>query len=190
MVLQGTSLDVPADCSVTQCGIPPGKNFTYNFTLNQVGTYWYHSQYVHLRDFADGGLSTQYTDGLFGPIVIHDPKAANTEGVLALGKGYDEERILFLGDWYHTYSSVLLQQYMGNNGNGESDNRSQSILVSTGSWNGTASRYFINQWEEHIQLFSYTRIAPANDGNTTELHRWRIIQSQRSIWVNLSSSID
>jgi hypothetical protein len=48
-------------------------------------------------------LSTQYTDGLFGPLVIHDPEDAV----------YDE-RVMFLGDWYHTYSSVLLNQYMGN----------------------------------------------------------------------------
>jgi iron transport multicopper oxidase len=116
MALPGMSLNALAYCSVTQCGIPPGQNFTYNFTLTQVGTYWYHSQYVPLRDLADDSLSTQYTDGLFGPIVIHGPKAANTEDVLGLGKGYDEERILFLGDWYHTYSSVLLEQYMGNTG--------------------------------------------------------------------------
>jgi hypothetical protein len=25
-----------------------------------------------------------------------------------------DERVMFLGDWYHTYSSVLLNQYMGN----------------------------------------------------------------------------
>lgn len=24
----------------TQCGIPPKQSFTYNFTVNQVGTYW------------------------------------------------------------------------------------------------------------------------------------------------------
>jgi iron transport multicopper oxidase len=144
MALQGMSCNSLTHYRVTQCGIPPGQNFTYNFTLTQVGTYWYHSQYVHLRDLADDSLSTQYTDGLFGPIVIHDPKAANTEGVLALGKGYDEERILFLGDWYHTYSSVLLEQYMGNTRKDESHNRSQSILVSAGSRHGTASRYVIN----------------------------------------------
>jgi FtsP/CotA-like multicopper oxidase with cupredoxin domain len=55
-------------------------------------------------------LSTQYTDGEFGPLIIHDPDAT---GTMALGVGYDEEKILFTGDWYHTYSSVLLEQYMG-----------------------------------------------------------------------------
>jgi len=27
---------------VTQCPIPPGYTFTYNFTVDQNGTYWYH----------------------------------------------------------------------------------------------------------------------------------------------------
>lgn len=45
--------------AITQCGIPPGKSFTYEFaTDEQVGTYWYHSH-----------LGVQYTDGLFGPLV-------------------------------------------------------------------------------------------------------------------------
>ena len=43
-------------------------------------------------------------------MIIHDPDAT---GTMALGVGYDEEKILFTGDWYHTYSSVLLEQYMG-----------------------------------------------------------------------------
>ena len=80
--------------AVTQCGIPPGQTFMYEFnTSGQTGTYWYHSH-----------LSTQYTDGLFGPIVIHSPAEAVPD--------VDDERIIFMGDWYHTYSSVLLAEYL------------------------------------------------------------------------------
>lgn len=44
---------------VSQCAIPPGGSFTYEFqVVDQGGTYWYHSH-----------MSVQYTDGLFGPIV-------------------------------------------------------------------------------------------------------------------------
>lgn len=44
---------------VTQCGIPPGESFTYEFNVtDQRGTFWYHSH-----------SSVQYTDGLYGPIV-------------------------------------------------------------------------------------------------------------------------
>ncbi len=44
---------------VTQCGIPPGESFTYEFQIvDQRGTFWYHAH-----------QSVQYTDGLYGPIV-------------------------------------------------------------------------------------------------------------------------
>jgi FtsP/CotA-like multicopper oxidase with cupredoxin domain len=79
---------------VSQCGIPPGQNFTYEFTLeDQRGTFWYHSH-----------LSVQYTDSLFGPIIVHDP----TERIPKV----DEERIVFMGDWYHTYASILVSSFL------------------------------------------------------------------------------
>ena len=28
---------------ITQCAIQPNTSFTYNFTLTQSGTYWYHN---------------------------------------------------------------------------------------------------------------------------------------------------
>lgn len=44
---------------VTQCAIPPGESFTYEFEIiDQRGTFWYHAH-----------TTMQYTDGLFGPIV-------------------------------------------------------------------------------------------------------------------------
>lgn len=49
-------------------------------------------------------LSTQYTDGLFGPIVIHSPSE--------LVPQVDGEKIVFVGDWYHTYSSLLVSSYL------------------------------------------------------------------------------
>ncbi|KAJ0415862.1 Cupredoxin [Aspergillus carlsbadensis] len=48
--------------AVTQCEIPPGGNFTYNFTVDQAGTYWYHS---HTRG--------QYPDGLRQALMVTDP---------------------------------------------------------------------------------------------------------------------
>lgn len=46
--------------TVTQCGIPPGKSFTYEFDVpDQRGSFWYHAH-----------VSVQYTDGLYGPLVI------------------------------------------------------------------------------------------------------------------------
>ncbi|CAJ2512884.1 Uu.00g010030.m01.CDS01 [Anthostomella pinea] len=79
---------------VTQCGIPPGRNFTYDFVVDgQRGTYWWHAH-----------LSVQYSDGMYGPIVIHDPKEMVPET--------DDEKVIFVSDVYHTYGSVLLASYL------------------------------------------------------------------------------
>ncbi|KAH8160132.1 hypothetical protein CIB48_g8116 [Xylaria polymorpha] len=86
-----THMDGPAQ--VSQCGIPPGASFTYNFTINQPGTYWYHSH--------TGG---QYPDGLRGPLIVHDPESP------FLGQ-YDEELVLTVSDWYHEQMAVLLPAF-------------------------------------------------------------------------------
>ncbi|CAJ2511680.1 Uu.00g073050.m01.CDS01 [Anthostomella pinea] len=91
-----THMDGPAQ--VSQCGIPPGSSFTYNFTINQPGTYWYHSH--------TGG---QYPDGLRGPLVVHDPESP------FLGR-YDEELVLTVSDWYHDQMADMLPTFI-NKGN-------------------------------------------------------------------------
>nr|AHD24908.1 putative laccase 7 [Flammulina velutipes] len=62
MFMAGTNwADGPA--FVSQCPIAKGNSFLYDFTaLDQAGTYWYHSH-----------LSTQYCDGIRGPLIIYDP---------------------------------------------------------------------------------------------------------------------
>lgn len=87
-----THMDGPTQ--TTQCAIPPGGRFTYNFTVEQPGTYWYHS-HTH----------GQYPDGLRGPLIIHD-----TESPFK-GK-YDEELILTVSDWYHDQMPGLLSFFM------------------------------------------------------------------------------
>ncbi|KAI0544478.1 Cupredoxin [Xylaria curta] len=79
---------------VSQCGIPPGGSFTYEFSVGgQRGTFWWHAH-----------LSVQYSDGLYGPIIIHDPDEMVPET--------ENEKIIFVGDVYHTYGSVLLPSYL------------------------------------------------------------------------------
>ncbi|KAI1499325.1 multicopper oxidase-domain-containing protein [Biscogniauxia marginata] len=79
---------------VSQCGIPPGQNFTYEFQVaGQRGTFWWHAH-----------LSVQYTDGIYGPIIIHDPEEMVPDT--------DDEKIVFVSDVYHTYGSVLLTSYL------------------------------------------------------------------------------
>jgi FtsP/CotA-like multicopper oxidase with cupredoxin domain len=71
---------------VTQCPIPPGQSFTYNFTVpDQRGTYWWHSH-----------AAAQYTDGIHGPLIIHDPNESFINQ-------YDEDIIVMLSGMYmHT----------------------------------------------------------------------------------------
>ena len=51
---------------VPECPLAPGQTKTYTWTATQYGTSWYHSHY-----------STQYADGVRGPIIIHGPATAN-----------------------------------------------------------------------------------------------------------------
>jgi FtsP/CotA-like multicopper oxidase with cupredoxin domain len=47
---------------VSRPPIPPGEDFTYEFTATPAGTHWYHSH-----------TGVQYSDGLFGPLIIDEP---------------------------------------------------------------------------------------------------------------------
>ncbi|KAM7184643.1 Cupredoxin [Naviculisporaceae sp. PSN 640] len=79
---------------VSQCAIQPGSSFTYNFTIEQPGTYWYHS---HTKG--------QYPDGLRAPLIIHDPESP-------FKHLYDEELVLTVSDWYHDQMPGLLNWFM------------------------------------------------------------------------------
>lgn len=87
-----THMDGPIQ--VSQCPIPPGSRFTYDFTVNQPGTYWYHS---HNRG--------QYPDGLRGPLIIHDPNSPYKDQ-------YDEELVVTVSDWYHDQMPGLISFFM------------------------------------------------------------------------------
>ncbi|KAF8259959.1 laccase 1A [Lactarius quietus] len=76
---------------VNQCPIAPNGNFTYVFpSLDQTGTYWYHSHY-----------HAQYCDGLRGALVIYDPKDPQA----GLYDVDNDDTVITLADWYH-YSSL------------------------------------------------------------------------------------
>jgi CopA family copper-resistance protein len=72
-------------------GIAAGGSYTYRFTLQQAGTYWYHSH---------SGFQEQA--GLYGPIVIHprEPDAI----------AYDREHVVLLTDWTDESPSRLLRK--------------------------------------------------------------------------------
>lgn len=86
---------------VTQCGIPPGRSFTYEFTLEgQRGTFWYHAH-----------AAVQYTDGLYGPIVVRGCGGEEGDGEEMVPET-DAERILFLGENHHAYAGELARHYL------------------------------------------------------------------------------
>nr|BAU94249.1 laccase [Pholiota microspora] len=73
---------------VNQCPIASGHSFLYQFGVpDQAGTFWYHSHH-----------STQYCDGLRGPLVIYDSDDPHRD----LYDFDDETTIITLADWYHT----------------------------------------------------------------------------------------
>ncbi|CAK7265115.1 ferroxidase fet3 [Sporothrix epigloea] len=78
----------------TQCPIPPGSSFTYNFTINQNGTYWYHCH----TDYC-------YPDGYRQALLVHDKDAP-------FAGQYKEEISLTLSDWYHTMMDDLRTEFM------------------------------------------------------------------------------
>ncbi|KAI0737335.1 TvLac7 [Daedaleopsis nitida] len=79
---------------VTQCPITAGNSFLYDFSApDQAGTYWYHSH-----------VSTQYCDGLRGPLVIYDPKDPHKD----LYDVDDESTVITLSDWYHVPSKDVI----------------------------------------------------------------------------------
>jgi multicopper oxidase len=64
---------------VTQPAISPGTAFTYQFTLPDPGTYWYHSH-----------VGVQLDRGLHGPLIVDDPHEPGR---------YDVEWVIVLDDW-------------------------------------------------------------------------------------------
>ncbi|KAF1952869.1 hypothetical protein CC80DRAFT_167988 [Byssothecium circinans] len=66
---------------VTQCPISQDDTYQYKFHLRQYGHTWYHSHY-----------SSQYTDGVVAPLLIHGPHTGNWDV---------EWEPIIITDWYH-----------------------------------------------------------------------------------------
>ncbi|KAJ6113454.1 hypothetical protein N7523_006771 [Penicillium sp. IBT 18751x] len=93
MYQNGTNnMDGPS--MVTQCPIPPGSSFTYNFTVNQNGTYWYHCH-----------TDSCYPDGYRQALIVHDTDSYFNDM-------YDEEFVLTMSDWYHTLTEDITPHFI------------------------------------------------------------------------------
>ncbi len=96
---------------LTYAGIKPGQTFTYKFTVQQHGTYWYHSH---------SGFQEQ--NGLYGSIVIlpkaKDPYEYQQDYVVQLSDWTDEDPNQVLKNLkkmpdYYNYSQRTLGDFFG-----------------------------------------------------------------------------
>ncbi|TVY83153.1 oxidoreductase ptaK [Lachnellula suecica] len=136
----------------SQCPIAPGSTFVYKFTADQYGTSWYHSHY-----------SSQYSAGLFGPIVIYGPMHADYD--IDIGP-------VMLHDWYHPdYYEVVERLFAvppdplaANNNliNGKMDfNCSQLLVNASCTPNAGISKFSFQSGKTHrLRL-----INPGSEGN-------------------------
>ncbi|KAH8104296.1 laccase [Phellopilus nigrolimitatus] len=151
-ILQAHTAEMDGPAFVTQCPIVPGHDFLYNFTVpNQTGTYWYHSH-----------LSTQYCDGLRGPLVIYDPEDPHKD----LYDIDDDSTIIQLADWYHTVSSSLFP-----NPTNTTPTPDSTLINGLGRWSGRPT--------------SELAVVRAQPGKR---HRFRIINT--SCFPSFTFSID
>jgi FtsP/CotA-like multicopper oxidase with cupredoxin domain len=113
-------MDGPA--KITQAPIPPGGRFTYEFTTEQSGTYFYHS-----HDQPD----RQQAFGMYGALII-DPKSTDAE------PRADHEYVIQLQEWLKreglTYPAMLMEGGLPNyfTINGKSFPATDSVSMKVG----------------------------------------------------------
>ncbi|RHZ73574.1 hypothetical protein Glove_230g21 [Diversispora epigaea] len=105
----------------TQCPIPNRVSFTYNYTLDQSGTFWYHSHFL-----------AQYVDGLLGVLIIHDKEDPYLNY-------YDEEYVITVSDWYHSPSAPLLVQRVAPYYTGFNPYPDAALISGIGQYNCSAA---------------------------------------------------
>ncbi|MCW2931749.1 MAG: putative multicopper oxidase [Actinomycetia bacterium] len=85
---------------LTQAPVAPGRDFTYRFTAEDPGTYWYHPH-----------AGTQLDRGLYGPLIVEDPREP---------AAYDHDWTVILDDWIdgtgYTSDQVLASLRSGMSG--------------------------------------------------------------------------
>jgi FtsP/CotA-like multicopper oxidase with cupredoxin domain len=94
------AMDGPAE--ITQKPVAPGETFTYEFTTEQAGTYFYHT-HAH--------VDRQQSLGLYGALII-DPKDSKLEAKA------DAEYVIQLQEWLQraglTYPAMLMEGALPN----------------------------------------------------------------------------
>ncbi|AMD21008.1 HEL273Cp [Eremothecium sinecaudum] len=118
---------------INQCPIPAGDHYTYKIKIDekQWGTYWYHSHF-----------STQYADGLFGPLVIH---SREEDEVL---EDYDEDMVVMVNDYYHNVASTYLENYMSPENENTEPTPNNALIQGIGTYNHDSPMYMAPHVEQ------------------------------------------
>lgn len=105
--------DMDGAVGLTQCAIPPKGEMIYRFKADPPGTAWYH-----------GHLLEQYSDGLYGPLIVRRrQKEPNQEF-------YASEKVLMVSDWYNNRShDELIPWYINANNPDGVEPSPDAILV-------------------------------------------------------------
>ncbi|XP_014604884.1 PREDICTED: L-ascorbate oxidase-like isoform X2 [Polistes canadensis] len=97
---------------ISQCPIPPGSTFRYNYVATEIGTHFWHSH-----------IGFQRGDGLFGPLIVRAPPSKNWHK-----DSYDvDEFTLTLYDWTHNMGTDMFLAHHHSNGN----NKPINLLVNS-----------------------------------------------------------
>ncbi|XP_032682635.1 laccase-1-like isoform X2 [Odontomachus brunneus] len=92
---------------ISQCPIPPGSSFRYEYIATEAGTHFWHSH-----------LGLQRGDGVFGPLLVRVPPAKDWHKDL-----YDfDEFTLVVADWIHELSDSMFLAHHHSNGTNKAPN--------------------------------------------------------------------
>ncbi|RLU22355.1 hypothetical protein DMN91_004633 [Ooceraea biroi] len=95
---------------VSQCPIPPGATFRYNYVATEVGTHFWHSH-----------IGFQRGDGVFGPLIVRAPPKSNWHKDL-----YDfDEYTVVVADWVH---EIGLTKFLAHH-HADGDNKAPNVLI-------------------------------------------------------------
>ncbi len=118
-------------------GIKPKETFTYKWTLNQTGTYWYHSH---------SGLQEQL--GHYGPLII-DPKGSDPVS-------YDREYVLVLSDWTFESPHALFRKLKSSSDTFNFQKRTAGDFIDDVSDNG------LGQTLQDRKMWNQMRMSPTD----------------------------
>ncbi|RSL89588.1 hypothetical protein CEP51_001152 [Fusarium floridanum] len=102
---------------ITQCPIPPGHDYIYNFTIgdDEYGTFWWHSH-----------SEVQRADGLWGGLVVHSSQEASPP---------QEDYLVMVSDWFHRNQTEVLAWYADASSRGNEPVPDSLLLNGIGRFN-------------------------------------------------------